>query len=91
MHEPLDFRDHPHGQQGVPAQLEEMVIGSNIVPLEQSLPDSQNVELEKGRPAPGLPEAAVIFTVGSGRARRSSLPLGVIGRVLMNTKAEGIM
>ena len=48
---PLDFRDQPHGEQGVAAEIEEMIVMADILPLEESPPDTGEVLLED-RPRP---------------------------------------
>ena len=76
MHKPLDFRDQPHGQQGVPADLEESIVESNIVSLEQSLPDSQDIELEKGARANGLAGIGRAFHCGFKKSSPVDLAVG---------------
>ncbi len=84
--------DHLGGQERVAAQLEEVVVDSDPLSLEDLLPRLCDEGLRRG------PWRVVRFTryddsadSGAGRALRSTLPLGVSGKASRRTKAEGII
>ena len=89
--EPPHSADHLDALDGVPAPLEEVVVDADPVHPEHLLPDRRQEllpQVARGHVRPTRPRR---LQPGAGRARRSSLPLGVSGRASSTTNAAGTM
>ena len=85
-----DARDHPRGQQRVPAQLEEVVVHAPPAPA-----PSTSAQIPASTSSTGVRGAtyrsSAAASSGAGSALRSSLPLGVSGSASSSTNAAGTM
>jgi hypothetical protein len=87
-----DAGDQPRGEERVAAQVEEVVLTptrSTPSSSPQAAASSSSTGVRGGPPA--APCGRAVTESGSGRARRSTLPLGVSGSASSSTKAEGTM
>ena len=87
---PPHARDGLGRQQGMPAEVEEVVVDPHRRQLQDLGPDAGQDSCVGVEGAVG----AAVFgcaASGAGRARRSTLPVGDRGRASRNTQAEGIM
>ena len=85
----VDRGDHPHRRQRIPTQIEERVIHPDPLQPQHLGVDAGQDLLDRGWPGPGT-DPGVVYS-GAGRARVSSLPLGVNGSASITTTAAGTM
>ena len=85
----VDRRDQPHRRQRIPTQIEKRVVHPDPVQAQHLGVDAGQDLLDRVGRGP-IPTTSAVYS-GAGRARVSSLPLGVSGSASITTTAAGIM